>query len=1378
MTISTSTYLNSIVTRLIYKSVLVIAMSLSSGFAFGQFTNVQVYPGKDTAICKNSTLDLRSLRAYITGEVTDGTWFTTGDGRFLPSNTASGKFSITDRYRPGATDINKGYVDLFLTSFDPDGIGPKIQITERLRLTLLNDPPMVCNTNLNVSLAAQCRQEILASMVLSNFQGNNNDYTVKLLFNGIELPSNVITREYLNKTLEFKVQHNCGESNCWGYITAQDKEAPRLQCRDTTIDCTSSILPDSIGFPLPFANITLIGNNRYRLSNADNCGDAILVYTDEIVKLSCASTGFNERINRRWEAVDDLGNKRTCTQIIHIIARPISTIALPPHYDDIDKSSFLCGGNFAKLPSGHPSPEASGRPFAMGCSNLEFTFTDTKLAVCGESFKIIRKWLMIDWCQSQTREHNQIIKVLDKTPPTIECPSNLTMSTTAYDCHTGMKELPIPKITDNCGSFTHQINIIDSLNRNQNIFLTQINNKYFTNNLPFGKYKLQYIAIDDCGNKDTCYTHLTVIDNQPPFVFCTDKLVVNLNESSYLRLFPESVNLGSTDNCGIAKYEVAKMTDQCKNNANVFGPFAEFCCSDLGKTVMVLLKVTDRSGNMNTCMIEVTVRDKIPPVITCPPSITINCDHAIDLKNLHEFGRVVDHVSKVKDIRINGVVVGQDGTAIDTCGVTISEKVTDLRKCHQGQIIRTFYATDASGNVDSCIQTINIINNKPFSFENIQWPRDTTIEKCNPDSISIHMTGIPKYDNEKCAVIIADYEDQVFKTSETGNCFKIIRRWKVLDWCRFENGDKNAVGYKDQIIKLTNKVAPILVTTCQDTSICNHSDTCGSTAYSKTFFGSDDCTSNVQLRWSWTIDLYNNGSADINGLTSTVSTQLPNGKHKVNIELKDACGNFTNCVYFITVKDCKAPTPYCILSLSTAIMETGMIAVWAKDFDRGSFDNCTAQSKLKYSFSKNILDTARIFTCDSLLNVKSKAFKLEMWVTDEDGNQDHCTTLLTVQDNGNICKSGNSITSLTGNIKDIHGFGLSAYSIIVKDMEFNEITRKKFTTPTYKIDSLYSNNQYMLFVEKENKLGDEINVFDLIKIQKHILGIKKFASPHEFLAADVDDNGRINVSDIVEIRRYILGITEMYETPINVWQFVKANHVFNSMSRPDRNEQYIVTDTLKVENNRLDIDAYQLGNVESFGQILSTRTALDIPINVVQINDISELRMAKSMTFEALQFDLELSVSDNKLEINPKLANHFYANTLKNGKKRILIFGAEGIELGLHDWILKTYNNLIEIENKVGVIDGIKANILLSKTKEKLPISIFQKGNYINLETKNVFSSTAKLELYNSNGQMVMNTPMNESTDFDISHLKSGIYFYNISDNRDIYKGKLFIKLE
>ena len=55
--------------------------------------------------------------------------------------------------------------------------------------------------------------------------------------------------------------------------------------------------------------------------------------------------------------------------------------------------------------------------------------------------------------------------------------------------------------------------------------------------------------------------------------------------------------------------------------------------------------------------------------------------------------------------------------------------------------------------------------------------------------------------------------------------------------------------------------------------------------------------------------------------------------------------------YFMVV-DKKAPTPYC-LNLSTALMEAPacMVELWAIDFDKASFDNCTASEYLRFTFT-------------------------------------------------------------------------------------------------------------------------------------------------------------------------------------------------------------------------------------------------------------------------------------------------------------------------------------------------------------------------------------------------------------------------------------------
>jgi len=52
--------------------------------------------------------------------------------------------------------------------------------------------------------------------------------------------------------------------------------------------------------------------------------------------------------------------------------------------------------------------------------------SDDTLAVCGNTFKIIRTWSVLNWCSGELittdidgDDHEQIIKILDETPPII-----------------------------------------------------------------------------------------------------------------------------------------------------------------------------------------------------------------------------------------------------------------------------------------------------------------------------------------------------------------------------------------------------------------------------------------------------------------------------------------------------------------------------------------------------------------------------------------------------------------------------------------------------------------------------------------------------------------------------------------------------------------------------------------------------------------------------------------------------------------------------------------------------------------------------------------------------------------------------------------------
>ena len=68
----------------------------------------------------------------------------------------------------------------------------------------------------------------------------------------------------------------------------------------------------------------------------------------------------------------------------------------------------------------------------------------------------------------------------------------------------------------------------------------------------------------------------------------------------------------------------------------------------------------------------------------------------------------------------------------------------------------------------------------------------------------------------------------------------------------------------------------------------------------------------------------------------------------------------------------------------------GTVEIWAKDFNKGSFDNCSLDTSLVYSFSTNILDKSKVFRCADMTD-KVTTFDLKMYVTDASGNFDFCT---------------------------------------------------------------------------------------------------------------------------------------------------------------------------------------------------------------------------------------------------------------------------------------------------------------------------------------------------------------------------------------------------
>jgi hypothetical protein len=1119
--------------------------------------NFTVNAGSDQTICSNDTLILSTLRASISGIVTNGYWFTSGDGRFIP-NQLFNRFSETTLYIPGPNDKLTGNVELILASDDPDGVGPQVQLTDRVKINFLGNVPILCNSNLNVSLGDNCDQQMVASMLATNLQQPISYYTLKMKNgNNQYISNNILTKDHIGKIIEYSIGHECGTNTCWGTVTVLDKLAPQMICNHISVSCGDSTLPSVIGLPLPAsATFSKSGTNTYLVNNFDACSQVTLTYSDDYTPLKC-SDNLQGRIFRRWTATDASNNKSICDQVISIRLKTFADVTLPPNYDGINKPSLTCNGNWEKLSSGFPSPNVTGRPITGSCSNLEFTFSDTKFAQCGGSYNVFRKWTIINWCNNAVLEHNQVIQIKDEQAPKFKCPKNLKFNTNSQGCYTNLESLPLPTEIEDCSSTSLTLKIKDKIT---NIDFTQYSNvdasgKPTIQRLPIGSYNVFYFLTDVCGNKDSCLTEISVVDSVAPIAICDATTIVTLTVQGGARLFANSVDDGSYDNCKVENLKIAKTNDQCGSNSLIFNDYVDFCCADISDSSMVVLRVTDNAGNSNSCMVVVKIQDKIAPIISCPSNVTVSCKFEIDTTKLSLFGTVGVGASSVVELKNIPNLISPakplSGYYQDNCLSSVTSFYSVNLQCNKGSISRVFTAIDPAKNVASCTQIITVQDPKPMDASDINWPVEIVINGCDTSYASTLQSGKPTFKNVNCASPITTYKDIVFYNVDDA-CVKILREWTVVDWCQFTQDQTKGIWKNTQLIKIVNSSKPFFERSIVDTTFCLFANNCGAETFKFLPAIGDDCTSKDKIKATWRVDANDDGSYDLFGVTREINAPLAIGKHKIEYNIIDECGNISTATFFVNGVDCKKPTPYCNSEFTTVIMpSTGSLDIKASLFNRQSFDNCTPSNLLKFSFSVNPNDSIKTFVCNDLDKGINLSKELNIYVTDLVGNYEFCKVNIQIQDPNNACKDTELKANITGSI-----FSPSAQKMIQnveilggKLGESLSGLSKSDSTGKFIIKDLLVNQAYVIKPYKNDNVREELATNDIIFIQRHILGLTPFSSSHKLIAADMDYNGRISVSDLVILRKLILGVSESLPNNKPNYTFMKKDQQFPDLSR-------------------------------------------------------------------------------------------------------------------------------------------------------------------------------------------------------------------------------------
>ena len=721
--------------------------------------------------------------------------------------------------------------------------GPGCVSVATLVINIQGAEPIACIDHINLSIDNECGTVVLSGLILLGEQAGNDSYEVVIMYmNGDTVPNATFTCEHIGQTFKVAVTSECSGQSCWGLVTVEDKLPPIIDCvcpleDSCTIDCRQiqqfleGTIPDSL-----------------RPEVIDNCcGTTTLVTTNIDVDFASCGGGF---VRVDWLATDASGNIATCSQQFDIVPLTLDSLTFPPDFEG------ECGESSDPSVTGWPQIDGVDLNFPAGVCNLYVTYRDIVIDMCGGGIKIIRTWTVIDWCTSTTSVFPQQILLIDHLGPVLTCVEDFTIGTDVWFCYANVI-VPRPIAIDACSAIKSY-----SLSSPEGT-VVNIGPNAVINGLPIGTHTVIWTVTDECFNTSTCSIDITVIDNVPPVVNCQAHTIVSLTSDrpNGITLIPAAVfNDGSFDNCGPVTFRARRM-DSCidfdwttegacvddipggvppinnKDYGIDRGPCVPFGCCDVDSgPIMVELEVTDEAGNVNYCMVEVEVQDKLSPSIECPPTIFISCGFLLDIEEgtfrdvegnndgtldedpLSElFGNVLD-ASRHNQTEREAIIIndpdntdflqphlwGIDGWATDNCEIELEVSVRVIDDCSgasfpgqapQGAvrlIERRFRAFDGI-TAGSCVQRIWVIDYTPFfitdstcnnanPFDGVIWPCDVMLTTC-PDNLG-GLPG-PVIIEDGCSIIGTNFEDTRYDFADSA-CYKVLREWQIIDWCQFD----------------------------------------------------------------------------------------------------------------------------------------------------------------------------------------------------------------------------------------------------------------------------------------------------------------------------------------------------------------------------------------------------------------------------------------------------------------------------------------------------------------------------------------------------------------------------------------------------------------
>lgn len=1099
---------------------------------------------------------------------------------------------------------------------------------------------LTCNNNVQVSVNENCTAELDPTMVLEGEEEACADRSIYPLgtyyevfqvmtLQGLPLadadPSTAAVFEidgsYVGQTLSVKIKDVVNQNSCWGYIHLEDKLGPVFDCPTAPVQvaCDASI-----------PSVTAPGLN-------DNCDpDPAILLVGELVIDSDICDG-DYRIRRTYTGSDLHGNP-AANQCIVEIQLNRGAIAFPPDVawaceqyssfpsivdpiplhssitdtdladgqNDIDASPNLSASVLQNTGSGTVA-------YTGGECGYNVTNSDEVLSTCGNSFKIIRTWTVIDWCTGNIittdaagNDNQQLIKIEDEVAPVIaKTPFSVNANIAAqhpFPCRSQGFLPPPETIADNCNNGV-EIQIITPIGGADLIAADGSSGGFIPSpGLPLGTHDIVYRATDACGNVSEITVQVQVADNETPVAVCDELTDVSIGTNGLAEVFAETFDDGSTDNCCLDHFEVRRMNDPCDDGHNdlVFGPSVMFCCNDIGApggqagNQMVVLRVFDCFGNFNDCMVEVAVDDKLSPQqVSCPPAQTIDCD-----SYANDFETQLAALNGDPAVQ-NTFLDAAFGTPsfFDNCSFEVTKGISfNLSQCLEGRVRRTWSATDPQGLTSLvCQQDINVYTTSDWVVE---FPEDLIVN-CGA---SLPDFGEPQVFNESCEMIAISYDQDTF-TVVPDACFKIVRTWAVINWCTV--GDD----VDQEVVEVPENQLGLPFPQCD-------------------LDGDGDCDGRT-FRDSWNASVRpDNSIANQQFGPDTDPDSDPWDGYIIyrqvikvldetdpvftNCDIPQVCIGGNTCSATVLLPTHSGSVIDCSPSISvTASIDFGggnvangfgpflNVPEGVYDVTYTATDNCNNQTSCSTTVTvvdcKKPTPKCKDGLVAELMEFPTPMVPVSAWMLN-DGSNDNCSDIIfsfspDVADSVRIfdCNHVDSIAPVTGDtieiwltdaagnqdfcrtVLDIQdnfnycavdddlvvnvGGGIrTEMGIPVENVEVNLSGQNTGDWMTgedgqFQFSGIARGNDLSITPEKNDEPLNGVTTYDLVLISRHILDVERLDSPYKLIAADANRSGAVTTFDLVEIRKLILRVND--EFPNNSsWRFVAKDYQFPDPNNP------------------------------------------------------------------------------------------------------------------------------------------------------------------------------------------------------------------------------------